>query len=340
MADETNSKEPPHLTMLRMMTAQWVSQAITVAARLNVADLLSTGPKSADELAEEIGCHATSLYRLLRGLAGVGVLLEDSDQKFSLTETGQFLRRDVERSLWATAIMMGVEHYQAWGNLIESVRDGRVAFEHTFDVPVFEYYEQHPDSAKIFHQAMSELTSQAEKAVVEAFDFSRFETVVDVGGGKATLLSAILRANPALNGIVFDQPSVVGAATETIDQQGLADRAEAIGGDFFAAIPAGGDCYVMASVIHDWNDEDSIKILRNIRQVMPVHGHVVLAERVLKPAGEEDFAKMSDLNMLVMTGGMERTADEYGKLFSQAGLELVGVTPTKSALSLVDARAV
>lgn len=340
MADETSPQEPPHLTMLRMMTGQWVSQAIAVAARLEVADHLSAGAKTADELAEQIGCHAASLYRLLRGLSGVGILAEDDQHKFSLTETGQFLRRDVERSLWATAIMMGVEHYRAWGNLIESVRDGRVAFEHTFDVPVFEYYEQHPDSAKIFHQAMSELTSQAEQAVVEAFDFSRFETVIDVGGGKATLLSAILRANPKVKGIVFDQPSVVGAATETIGQQGLADRAEAVGGDFFASVPSGGDCYVMASVIHDWNDEDSIKILRNIRQAMHPEGHVVLAERVLKPAGEEDFAKMSDLNMLVMTGGMERTAEEYGKLFSQAGLELVGVTATKSALSLVDARAV
>lgn len=339
MSDEnaTPDKQPPHLTLLRMITGQWVSQAIAVAARLEVADHLAAELQTADELSAKIGCHAPSLYRLLRGLSGVGVLEEDDKHRFSLTETGEYLRRHHERSLWATAIMMGDEHADAWSNLLESVRDGRVAFEHTFDVPVFDYYEANPDSAKIFHQAMSELTSQSERAVVEAYDFSRFETVVDVGGGRGTLLAAILRANPEVRGIVFDQPSVMDSANETIVHERLAERAEARGGDFFRSVPPGADCYILSFVIHDWNDEDSIRILKNVREAMNPEGRVILAEHVVKPPGEEDFAKMSDLNMLVMTGGLERTREEFGKLMAQAGLELIGVTATKAALSLVEA---
>ncbi len=337
---ESTQATPPHRRLLEMIVGGWIAQAIAVAARLELADQLNGGPRTAREIASACGCHAAAVERLMRGLADAGLLRELPDRRYELTELGGFLRRGAERSLWATAVMMGQEHHRAWGELAHSVQTGEAAFDRVFGMPVFDYYDAAPDSAKVFHEAMGEIVSQSHDAMLAAYDFSPYELLVDVGGGHGKLLGAILQMHAHLRGIVFDQPGVVEGARQEIDRLGLGDRLTTVGGDFFAdAVPVDGDCYLLSSVIHDWNDERSVQILANVRRQMRSDGRVVLAERVLKPAGEPDFARWSDLNMLVMTGGRERSVEDYAELFRQSGLEFKRVVPTRSPISLVEATA-
>lgn len=300
-----------------------VSQAIHVAATLGIADLLIDGPCTSDDLADSTGTHAPSLYRLLRALATVGVLHELDDRRFELTPLGRYLRSDVPESIAGWAAYIGLpSHWEAWGHLLHSVRTGENAFGHVHGVDVWTYRSSRPDVSAIFDGAMTSLTRRSNAAVLTAYDFSRFKVLCDVGGGNGALLSAVLAAHPNLRGVLFDQPHVVSGAHELLESAGVADRCRVIGGSFFDSVPAGCDGYVLSRVIHDWDDPDSIQILRTVRRASAADGSVLLVERVLASPNEGRDAKFSDLNMLVAPGGHERTPAEFADLLRRSGLEL------------------
>jgi SAM-dependent methyltransferase len=324
-------------TLLRMMTGYWVSQAIYVAAKLGLADRLADGPASVEALAEATESHAPSLYRVLRALASVGVFTETSPRHFALTPLAAPLRTGTPDSLRALAIIYNEDCYRAWGALLHSVRTGQPAFDDVFGMPPFPYYAQHPEADRILNEGLVDYTNRVAGAVVAAYDFSPFGTIVDVGGGYGTLLAAILQRNPATRGILFDQPHVIAGAEGLLTEAGVADRCTRVAGDFFRAVPAGGDAYLLSQILHDWDDERSVAILRECRRAMPERGKLLVVEIAL-PSGEQpSFGKWLDLHMLAMTGGRERTAAEYDALFRSAGLALARVIPTPAGPSVIEA---
>jgi hypothetical protein len=246
---------PPPATLLQMMTGYWVSQALHVAAKLGIADLLADGPVDCEDLAAATDTHAPSLQRVLRALASVGVFTEVSPGSFALTPLAELLRTETPGSMRALAIMYAEEQYRAWGELLHSVRTGEMAFDHQFGMGYFEYLAQHPEADRVFNEAMTGWTHQLVGAVMDTYDFSPFKTIVDVGAGYGALLTAILRSNPGTRGVLFEQPHVVASAEEQLVAAGVADRCTFVGGDFFAAVPTGGDAYVLSQILHDWDDE-------------------------------------------------------------------------------------
>jgi hypothetical protein len=328
---------PPSATLLKMMTGYWLSQALYVAAKLGVADLLLEGSVSHVDLAAATGSHAPSLQRVLRALASVGVFTEEAPGHFGLTPLAALLRTATPDSMRALAITYNEEQYRTWGALLHSVRTGEAAFDHVYGMAIFDYFAQHPAADRVFNEAMIGWTTQVAGAVAGTYDFSPFGTVVDVGGGYGTLLAAILRRYPTARGILFDQPHVVSGAKSLLTAAGVADRCRCLGGDFFAAVPPGGDAYVLAQILHDWDDEHSVAILTQCRRVMSAQSKLLVVELVLPPGEEPFFGKWLDLHMLVMTNGRERTAAEYDALFRAARFALARVVPTSPGPSVVEA---
>ncbi|MGB7921968.1 MAG: methyltransferase [Pyrinomonadaceae bacterium] len=329
--------DTPQFQMLQMISGFWVSRAIHLAATLGLADKLHERPLDAAELAEATGTHAPSLYRLLRALASVGLLAEGDDKCFALTPLGATLRSNVPGSMRALAMSeLGGVHYPAWGEAMHSIKTGETAFDQVFGMSCWDYLGQHPEQAEIFNQSMSELTALVEAAVLESYDFSSFDKIVDVGGGHASLISSILEKSQQAKGVLFDAPQVVEGARKKIEARGLAERCEVAGGDFFKAVPAGGDAYIMKHIIHDWNDKQSITILKHIRRAIKENGKLLLVEQVILPGNEPQLGKFSDLIMMVMVGGRERTEEEYRALFAAAGFKLTKLTPTQSPVSIIE----
>jgi hypothetical protein len=328
---------PPRVTLLQMMTGYWISQALYVAAKLGIADLLADGPVDCEDLAAATNTHAPSLQRVLRALASAGVFTEVSPGSFALTPLAELLRTETPGSMSALAIMYAEEQYRAWGELLHSVRTGEMAFDHQFGMGYFEYLAQHPEADRVFNEAMTGWTQQLVGAVVDTYDFSPFHTVVDVGGGYGALLATILRNNPGTRGILFEQPHVIASAEEELVAAGVADRCTFVGGDFFVEVPAGGDAYVLSQILHDWDDERCVAILGQCRRAMPDHGKLLVVELVLPPGDDPFLGKWLDLHMLVLLGGRERTATEYDALFRAAGFKLARVVPTSPGPSVVEA---
>jgi hypothetical protein len=321
----------PREALLRMTNAYQVSQAIHVAATLGIADLLEDGSKSADELAEATGTYAPTLYRLLRALASIGVFTEQSDGRFGLTPPAEYLRTDAPGSLRAWARLIGQPSFWAsWGHLLHSVRTGEPAFPQLHGTNVWEHLAAHPEEGEIFDAAMTGHSAPVAEAVAQSYDFSGIGVLVDVGGGEGGLLAAILAANPALRGVLFDLPHVVVTAGALLKRAGVADRCEVVGGSFFETVPEGADAYLLKSIIHDWDDAAAIEILRTCRAAMANTGRLLVVERVIQPGNEPDRAKFSDLNMLVMLGGRERTADDFERLYTEAGFRVTSIVPTGS----------
>ena len=318
---------------MRLVNGYQVSQAIHVAAELGIADLLAEGARSSDDLAAAAGADGDSLYRLLRALASVGVLHEDDGRVFSLTPVGDQLRSDVPGSLHGWAVFVGQPSFwQVWSNLLYSVQTGENAFRHVHGQDVWSYRAERPDESAIFDAAMKSRTGATNAALVEAFDFSRFRALVDVGGGNGALLASVLASQPELEGVLFDQSHVVSGAGPVLEAAGVADRCRIESGSFFETVPAGGDAYLLKWIIHDWEDADSIAILRVVRAAMSEGATLLVVERDLGAPNADPPTKFSDLNMLVAPGGRERTQDEYAALFEAAGFRLVGVTRTSGEL--------
>ena len=334
---ERSSELSPSQALLQMTAGHWISQAIYVAAKLGIADLLRDSPKSSEELAQYTGAHPHALYRLLRALASVGVFRERGDGSFELTPRATCLRSDVPGSLRAVAIMRCEPHFwRPCGRLLHSVQTGQPAFDEMYGMRFFEYLAQHPQDATTFGQAMFVNVAQKHTAVAHAYDFSRFGTVVDVGGGHGALLTAILTTHPHVRGVLFDQPHVVEAARPRITAAGLAPRCDLVSGDFFASVAAGGDAYTLSEILHDWNDPQATIILRNIRRAMPEHGKVLILEQVIPPGNDPHEGKLRDLTMLAILGGLERTKNEFRGLLRDAGFTLAGITQTASPMSVIE----
>jgi hypothetical protein len=358
---------PPPAALIQRLTGTWVAQAISVVAALGVADALADGPRDVEALAAaatpsaattEIACathvpvsrwisaagggapsadaRAPSLYRLLRALASVGIFAEGDDGRFRLTPLAEPLRGDDPDSVRAQAIMLG----EAWAwrpfeHLLESVRTGRSAFERAHGLPIFEYLARHPEASAAFDAGMT--PQLGDGAVAADYDFSRFGTVVDVGGGRGSFLAAILRAHPAVRGVLFEQAHVVPGARQYLDAAGLSSRCEVVAGDIFAAVAAGGDAYVLKRVIHDWDDDRAVRILERCRRAMPPTGRLLVVETVIPPGNAPSFGKLLDVLILAWTGGKARTEAEHRRLLEAAGFAVTRVVPTRSALSVVEA---
>jgi hypothetical protein len=339
-APEGHAAPPPPVVLLQLMNGYWITQAIAVAAELGVADEIADAPRTAADLAARTDAHPESLRRLLRALAMVGVLAEQPDGAFGLTPVGSFLRDDAPGSLRALARMRGSEwQWRAWRELEHSVRTGDTAFDRVYGKPLFDYFADHPADGTIFSEAMISHASQMHTAVADAYEFPRTGTVVDVGAGHGTLVAALLKANPELGAVLHDVPAVIDGARGWLGSQGLDGRCEFVAGDFFESVPQGGAVYTLSHIIHDWDDDRATRVLRNCRAAMTEPDQrLAVCEMVVPTGPEPHFSKLLDLEMLVNTGGRERTLDEYERLFSDAGFELTRVVPTATPVSVMEGR--
>ncbi len=331
--------------VLRLATAYQAARALHVATKLGLPDLLADEPRSAEDLVAATGAHAPSLGRLLRALAAFDVIAEREDGRFALGAIGRCLRADAPGSVRDLVLMYGDgDFWRTWGELEHCVRTGETAAKRLFGVDdAFARYAADPRLGAVFNAGMSVLSASTAAAVAAACDLSGVGRLVDVGGGQGRLLAALLRANPGLRGTLFDLPSVVEGALRLLAEAGVADRCEVAGGDMFEAVPAGADLYVLSRVIHDWDDACATAILGNCRRAMGDRARLLLVERVLpdrvEPTPTVQPQLLSDLNMMVRTGGRERTAGEFGALLAGAGLRLERVVPTGGPVSLVEAAA-
>jgi hypothetical protein len=323
-------------TLIQMITGFWISQAIYAAAKLGIADLVKEGPQPCEKLAQATGMPPQTLYRLLRALASVGVFREGEEGCFGLTPLAEYLQTGVPSSLRAFAIMQSELQYRAYGEVLHSVKTGETAFNLVCGQELFPYLTQHPTAAAVFDEAMTGYTTQVAATVAAAYDFSQFGALVDVGGGYGTLLRAILQTNPALHGVLFDLPHVAEDAKKRIAAAGLTERCSIIGGDFFATVPTGGDAYLLKSIIHDWDEERAVTLLRNCHRAMAARSKLLVIEAVLPPGNTSFFHKWADLTMLVITGGRERTEAEYRALFAAADFQLTQIIPTASEMSVIE----
>lgn len=332
---ETMTQTQSSQQLLKMMIGGWITQAIYVASELGIADLLIEGPRTAEELAEQTNAHDSALYRVLRALASIGIFTEDADRRFSMTPLAEYLLSDRPDSLRAFGIMLGAEFYQSWGNLLYSAQTGEQGFQKKFDMTFFQYMTEHPERHAIYDASMMVHGIAETEPMLNAYDFSVFQTVVDVGGGHGRMLAAILERHPAIEGILFDLPAVADRSRAIISGLGLSERCLVVGGDFFTSLPPA-DAYVMRHIIHDWDDDDAVTILRNCRKAMNPGGRILLVETVIPPMDEPCFGKWLDLMMLIV-GGRERTEEQYRQLFSQAGLKMNRIVPTAHEISVIEA---
>jgi hypothetical protein len=328
-----------HDAMLERIAAFWQSQLVFVAAKLGIADVLVEGPLTVDEIAARVGAHPPYLGRVLRALASVGIFASDPHGRFHLTRLAQTLRSDHPESLRDFALMLVDDYnWSAWGALEHSVRTGASAFEHVHGAPAFPWMRAHPEKERMFSASMTSLSVVENAAVARAYAFGKLRKVVDVGGAHGHLLVAILRSYVKVRGVLFDQPPVIEEAARSgfITAADLANRCEAVGGDFFESVPAGADAYVMKYIVHDWDDEKGVRILRNCRKAMADDGRVLVIDHVVSAGNRFDLGKLIDINMMVMMGSKERTKDEFRQLFARAGLRLKRVIRTASSLSILE----
>jgi hypothetical protein len=324
---------------MQMMQILWPGamavQAIHVAAKFALADLVASGPKSIRELAEATHTHGSSLGRLLRALTSLGIFAEDTTGRYRQTALSDTLRSDHPESIRPSAMMLGAHFvWKPSGALEETVRTGQPSFERLYGAPFFEYLAGHSDDAAVFNAAMSSSPDYL-AAIVGAYDFSRLERIVDVGGGHGRLLAGILSANPRLRGVLHDLPAVVAGAS-ALRQEPISQRCEIIGGDFFKEVPGGADAYMLKGIIHDWNDEAALKILKNCRRAIHSDGTLLLVEAVLTPSTDPARALM-DMLMMVLASGRERTESEFGSLLQEAGFSMVQVIRA-AGVSIIESR--
>lgn len=343
MTTTTTPDTPPQAEttqlVFRLATGYIASAALQVAVKLGVADQLAGGPKPIADIARATGANADALYRVLRTLASVGVFEETEPRRFALTPAAEMLRSNApglhDIALWITSPF----HFRVYSHALHSVTTGEPAAEKAIGMPVFEYFGRDAELSAIFNNAMTSFSAMVIPAALEAYDFSDIGVLVDVAGGHGGVLTAILRQYPSMRGILMDVDHVIAGAHPRIAAMGLQDRCEAVVGDFFKAIPEG-DAYIMKHIIHDWDDERASVILRNIRKALgeKAKGRVILLEAVIQPGNQPDLGKFIDLEMLMMPGGRERTAEEFAALFAASGFEMTRIVPTKSPLCVIEAR--
>lgn len=326
--------------MLGLITGYWVSQLLFVVASLGIADLLARRPSTAEQLAKRTGARASALARVLRALASVGVFAERADGRFRLTPLAQTLRTDRPGSLRDFARMMVDDYNWApWGRLLDGVQRGGTPFDDHFAMPIFAYLRQNPEKERVFAASMASISGTENEAVARGYPFGEIGRLVDVGGAHGHLLATILRRHRRVHGVLFDQPQVVAAARQSgfLAAPALKKRSDVQGGSFFDAVPPGADGYVMKYILHDWDDRKCVAILANCRDAMAPHGRVLVVEHVIPPGNAANWGKLLDINMLVLTGGQERTRTQFRDLLARAGLRLTRVVATTCPLSVIEA---
>lgn len=321
-----------HDQLAHLLSGYWYTQTIYVAAKLGLAELLKDGPKSAQELAQATTTNPRALYRLLRALASIGIFAEEQG-RFVLTPLAGCL---LDPSMKALATVRGEGQYRAWGELLYSVQSGQTAFEKVYGKPIFDYFSDHPETGKLFDQAMTGVHGRETEAMLEAYDFTGIGTLADIGGGNGSVLTAVLQRYPAMQGILFDLPTVGERAKSNLAAAGLEGRCSVMDGSFFESVPGGADAYLLRHIIHDWDDEKSITILRNCRRAMGQGGKLLIVEGVVPLGNEPSVSKFFDLAMMVLPGGMERTEEEYQQLFEAAGFQLTRIVPTRTWVSVIE----
>jgi hypothetical protein len=328
--------------VMQLGTGHFLASALQVALRLGIADRLADGSRTTADLAKETGVQEDALYRVLRALASVGVFEEDSPRRFALNLPAQLLRKGVPGSVYDMGLWItSPYHFRVYGELMHSVRTGQPAAEKVVGMPVFEYLAQDKELSEIFNNAMTEFSDLVIQAALKAYDFSGIDLLVDVAGGHGAVVSEILKKYPRMRGVLFDLEHVIKGAGPRIEAAGVKDRLKTEHGDFFKAVPAGGDAYIMKHIIHDWDDDPALVILRNIHTAMGSRkGRVILLETVVPGLNVPHYSKVLDLEMMAMPGGRERTEEEFRQLFAKAGFELTRVVPMESALSVIEARRV
>jgi O-methyltransferase domain/Dimerisation domain len=327
---------PAHVGMFQLLNGVFIVGALSCLARLGIPDLVEHGPKSADELAAQVGADPRALYRLLRATACVGVLSEGADGKFSETPLSAVLRSNANPSLKGFAIMHGREwHGLGWSHLDYCVRTGKQALDKIYGMPIFQFFQQHPEEAQLFNQSMSDLSTIDSPAVADAYSFGEIQSIVDVGGGHGLLLATILSRNAHLKGTLYEVPHVVDGAKNG-PLKPFMDRCTLASGDMFSAVPTGADAYIMKHIIHDWPDDLCIKILKACRKGVNPGGKLLVVDNVIRPGNEFAPGKFLDLQMLIFPGGCERTEKQFRDLFAAAGWRLTRVIPTAAIESIVE----
>jgi hypothetical protein len=327
---------PAHIGVFKLLDGAYIAGAVSCLAQLGIPDLVEAGPKSAEELAREIGADPQALYRLMRATACVGVLAEGTDGKFSETPMSAVLRSNGNPSLRGPAIMGSREWVaRGWSRLEYCVRTGKQALEQVYGMPIFDYFAQHPEEAQIFNDSMTGYSTIDSPAVAAAYAFDGIHSVVDVGGGHGLLLATILKKNPRLKGTLYDMPQVVsGAANGPLKP--LMDRCTLASGDMFSSVPAGADAYIMKHIIHDWADDLCVKILKGCRKGVNPGGKLLVVDTVIQPGNEYFPGKFLDLQMLIFPGGRERSEKQFRELFAASGWKLSRIIPTVALDSIVE----
>jgi SAM-dependent methyltransferase len=329
---------PPHVQLIQMGVAIWQARAVYAAAELGIADLLAEGPREIEDLAGETGTHVQSLSRLMRALASCGIVEAVRPGLFATTTLGAALRDSAPGAARATILTIaGSWQWKAWDQFLHALRTGQSGVRAAFGKDLFEFLSGEPVHSARFNDAMVGMHGAVAPAVVAAYDFSRFSSIVDVGGGKGTLLAEILKAHPEMTAVLFDLPETEKHARDYIVESGLSERCAFQAGDFFDRLPPGYDAYVLAHVLHDWVDDDAIAILCKCREALPAGGRLLIVEAVLPDGNTPHHGKLMDLLMLTVTGGIERSQSEFGQILMKSGFTLAQIYPTTTHQSVIEA---
>lgn len=341
------AKEPPfrispsreYDTIFQMVIGKWISQMLGTAVELGVPDRLAIKARSSSDLARELGVSEDGLYRLMRGLATLGVLVEGSKRRFKLSSMGQLLRTEHPQSVAGYARFLAHDStWRPWGQLGYSVKTGLPAFDHVFHAPIFEFFANSSEAAQVFDAAMTSISTAEARAACDSYNFKGIDTIMDVAGGHGLLLASILGRNKKMRGVLFDLPHVASGANATFERAGVADRVRIETGDFFNELPRGADAIIMKHIIHDWDDNSATRILKRCHDALPPRGKVLIVDPVLPPGNTPHYGKLLDLEMLVLTPrGRERTKQEFAAVLREAGFRLSRIVPTKGPLSIVEA---
>jgi len=326
--------------LMQMCSGYMISAALYPVTKLGIAELVADGPKTISELARETGANEDGLYRVLRALGCVGLFAEVSPRTFALTPASNLLRSDVTGNMRDLVMWMTNEfHFRTWGDMMHSVVTGRPAVEKVYGKVCFEAFQDLPETNVEFNNAMTNISAMTIPAILEGYDFSGIETLVDVGGGHGFLISQILKHHPNIKGMLFDLPHVLEGAKPRIQRLGLSSRLETCPCNFFESVPSGGDAYIMQHILHDWTDEQCHVILKNVHQALAgnKNGKLIVLDSLVNTDGAFDFTKWKDLEMLILPGGRERTEDEFRTLLGNAGFKITRTIPLPSMVSIIEA---
>lgn len=335
----TQAQPRPEQHLMQMASGYMITAAVYNAAKLDVAGQLVQGPRPVSDLARVTGANEDALYRILRALSAVGIFAEPQPRTFALNPPAEALRQDAPNSMRDMLLWVcDPFHFRVWGDMEYSLRTGKPAIEHVTGKPCFEYFDSDPDEARVFNNAMTGFSANIVPTVLDAYDFSGIGTLVDIAGGHGAVLCEILNAYPKMKGVLFDLPSVIDGANCRLCDIGMQGRCATVSGSFFDSVPAGGDAYIMKHIIHDWDDVEALKILRNCHQALEgkPHGKLLLIEGLISSDPENVFPKLLDLEMLLFPGGRERTEEEFRQLLAKAGFRLTRVVHTKSRFVVLE----